>query len=58
MSAPLAVLHADNHLLVVAKPAGVPTAPDESGDESLLEQAKAWIKREADKPGASDVLGK
>lgn len=48
----LRVLHADNHLLVVAKPAGVPTVPDASGDESLLDQARAWVKREKHKPGA------
>jgi 23S rRNA pseudouridine1911/1915/1917 synthase len=48
----LEILHADNHLLVVRKPACVPMVPDESGDESLLEQAKAWVKREYGKPGA------
>jgi 23S rRNA pseudouridine1911/1915/1917 synthase len=48
----LAVLLADNHLLAVAKPAGLPTVPDASGDESLLERAKAWVKREKGKPGA------
>ena len=37
----LAVLFADKHLLVVDKPAGTPIVPDASGDESLLEQAKA-----------------
>jgi len=47
----LEVLHADNHLLVVSKPACLPTVPDESGDESLLDRAKAWVKRELDKPG-------
>jgi len=47
----LAILHADNHLLVVAKPACVPMVPDDSGDESLLELAKAWVKREYHKPG-------
>ena len=47
----LEVVHCDNHLLVVAKPAGVPVAPDDSGDESLLERAKAWVKREFEKPG-------
>ena len=45
-------LHVDNHLLVVCKPAGLPTVPDSSGDESLLERAKAWIRREYEKPGA------
>lgn len=48
---PLAVLHCDNHLLAVAKPAGVPVVPDESGDESLLARAKEWVRREFAKPG-------
>ncbi|HEX9793497.1 MAG TPA: RluA family pseudouridine synthase [Planctomycetota bacterium] len=47
----LAVLLHDNHLLAVAKPAGVPCVADASGDESLQERAKAWLKREHDKPG-------
>ena len=45
------VLYVDNHILVLNKPAGVPTVPDDSLDESLLDQAKAWIKVEFDKPG-------
>ena len=48
----LDVLYADNHLLVVAKPAGLPVVPDSSGDPSLVDLAKAWIAREHDKPGA------
>jgi 23S rRNA pseudouridine1911/1915/1917 synthase len=48
----LEVLLCDNHLLAVAKPAGLPVVPDASGDESLLERAKAWVKREKEKPGA------
>ena len=47
----LDVLHCDNHVLVVHKPACLPVVPDASGDESLLEQAKAWVKREFAKPG-------
>ena len=47
------VLHCDNHLLVVAKPAGVPSAPDASGDPSLLEIAKEWVRVEFEKPGAA-----
>jgi 23S rRNA pseudouridine1911/1915/1917 synthase len=47
----LEVLYSDNHLLAVAKPAGLPVVPDESGDESLLERAKAWVKQELSKPG-------
>lgn len=47
----LRVLHSDNHLLAVEKPACVPMVPDASGDESLLDRAKAWVAREFDKPG-------
>lgn len=47
----LEVLHADNHLLVVSKPAGLPVVPDESGDESLLDRGKEWIRVTHDKPG-------
>ncbi len=48
----LRVLHCDSHVIVVAKPACLPVVPDDSRDESLLDQAKAWVKREFDKPGA------
>ncbi len=48
----LEVLHADNHLLAVVKPAGLPVVPDDSGDASLLELAKAWVAHEFQKPGA------
>ena len=50
--AELEVLFADNHVLAVAKPAGLPSVPDDSGDESLFDRAKAWVKREKAKPGA------
>ncbi len=45
------VLYSDNHVLAVLKPAGVPVVPDDSGDPSLLEGAKAWVKKEFEKPG-------
>jgi len=47
----LDVLFVDNHVLAVAKPAGIPVAPDESGDESLLDLAREWVRREYAKPG-------
>jgi 23S rRNA pseudouridine1911/1915/1917 synthase len=47
----LHVLYSDNHLLVVAKPAGVPIVPDSSGDESLLDQARRWVELTFEKPG-------
>lgn len=45
------VLHCDNHVLALAKPAGMPVVPDASGDLSLLDWGKDWIKREYGKPG-------
>ena len=47
----LEVLYVDNHVLAVAKPAGLPVVPDASGDESLLERARAWVRAEFAKPG-------
>jgi 23S rRNA pseudouridine1911/1915/1917 synthase len=51
MSAALEVLLCDNHLLAVAKPAGTPCVPDASGDESLLERAREWVRTSFEKPG-------
>jgi 23S rRNA pseudouridine1911/1915/1917 synthase len=45
------VLYLDNHLIAVCKPAGILTQGDDSGDESLIDQVKAWIKTEFNKPG-------
>jgi 23S rRNA pseudouridine1911/1915/1917 synthase len=47
----LDVLFVDNHVLAVAKPAGLLVAPDGSGDASLLELARAWVRAEFRKPG-------
>lgn len=47
----LDVLHVDNHVLAVRKPAGLPCVPDASGDESLLDRARDWIERTYAKPG-------
>ena len=47
----LAVLYLDNHLLVVCKPAGMLTQADRSGDLSLLEAGRAYIKQRFHKPG-------
>ncbi|MEL6430843.1 MAG: RNA pseudouridine synthase [Planctomycetota bacterium] len=55
MSASIEVLHACNHVLCVAKPARVPTVPDDSGDPSMLDLAKAWIKADRAKPGEAYV---
>ena len=47
----LRVLYEDNHLLAVEKAAGAPIVPDASGDASLLDEAKAYLKRKYAKPG-------
>lgn len=51
MKPALDVLYVDNHVLAVAKPAGIPVAPDASGDASLLDLAREWIRVEYAKPG-------
>lgn len=45
------ILHCDNHVLGVSKPAGWPIVPDSSGDLSLLDWAKNWVREEYSKPG-------
>lgn len=45
------VLYEDNHCLVVEKPARVLIAGDQTGDFSLLEEAKDYIKQKYQKPG-------
>ena len=47
----VAVLYLDNHLLVVAKPAGLLVQEDATGDTDLLTLGKAYLKKEFDKPG-------
>jgi len=47
----LSVLYEDNHLLVVVKPAGVLIQGDRTGDPTLLESARAWLKERYNKPG-------
>lgn len=47
----LHVLYEDNHVIAVFKPAGMLTQGDRSGDASLMDLTKAWIKRTKNKPG-------
>lgn len=51
MAAALTVLYEDNHLLVVDKPAGLLVQGDRSGDETLLDRARGYLKTKYDKPG-------
>ena len=45
------VLYEDNHLIAVYKPAGILIQGDKSGDISMLEEVKMYLKRKYDKPG-------
>jgi len=45
------VVFCDNHLLVVFKQAGLSTQPHEEGQDNITDRAKAWIKKEYNKPG-------
>ncbi len=45
------VLHVDNHLLVVDKPAGMLAQGDATGDADLVTLAKAYLKERFERPG-------
>lgn len=45
------IIYEDNHLLVANKPAGMLVQGDITGDESLLEITKKYIKEKYNKPG-------
>jgi 23S rRNA pseudouridine1911/1915/1917 synthase len=47
----LNVVYEDNHLLVVNKPAGLPTAGVPEGRDSLLEVARQYVIKKYNKPG-------
>ncbi len=44
------VVYCDNHILVVEKPAGLPTQGEE-GEKSLQTEAQAWVKQKYQKKG-------
>lgn len=45
------ILFEDNHVIVVKKPFGMPTQPDPSGDESVADWIKNYVKEKYNKPG-------
>ena len=45
------ILYEDNHIIAVYKPAGVLTQGDITGDESLMDMVKKYIKEKYNKPG-------
>jgi len=51
METTLSVLHEDNHVLGINKPAGLLSQGDSTGDESVVAAAKSYIKSAYGKPG-------
>lgn len=51
----LDVIHEDNHLLAVHKPAGLLVQGDRSGDATLVDAARAYLKEAYAKPGNAYV---
>ena len=47
----LIILHEDNHIIVVLKPQNVACCPDESGDDSLFDCVKRYLKVTYNKAG-------
>lgn len=47
----LQVLYEDNHLIAVFKPVRMPVQGDISGDPSLIDVTKEWLKSKYGKPG-------
>lgn len=45
------ILYEDNHLIAVYKPAGMLVQGDKSGDKSLMDEVKSYIKEKYQKPG-------
>lgn len=45
------ILYEDNHIIAVAKPAGLLTQGDATGAPNLLDELKSFIKRRDNKPG-------
>lgn len=46
------VIYEDNHLLVLNKPAGLLVQGDRTGDATLTDEGKAYLKEKYQKPGA------
>ena len=51
MNDELTVLHEDNHIIVVLKPQGLASCPDESGDDNMFDAIKRFLAEKYQKPG-------
>ena len=45
------ILYEDNHIIIVNKPTRLPVQPDRTGDITLLDLGKEYIKTTYQKPG-------
>ena len=54
----LTVLYEDNHVIVVLKPQNLPSCPDSSGDDNLLDRIKRYVKTAYNKPGNVYKIGR
>lgn len=45
------ILYEDNHIIIVNKPPRIPVQGDKTGDITLLDIGKQYIKKEYNKPG-------
>ncbi|MDT8309333.1 MAG: pseudouridine synthase, partial [Bacteroidales bacterium] len=45
------ILFEDNHLIIVNKPAGMLVQGDETGDKTLADEIKEYLKKRYNKPG-------
>ena len=45
------VIYEDNHIIAVVKPAGLLTQGDRSGEDSLMDEVKKYLKEKYKKPG-------
>src|SRR3989344_9126369 len=45
------ILYEDNHLIAVFKPAGILSQPDKTGDISIIDEVKKYLKEKYKKPG-------
>jgi len=48
---PPTILYEDNHLLALLKPAGVLTMGDDTGDETMVDVAREYLRVKYNKPG-------
>jgi len=51
----LNIIYEDNHIIVVEKPAGVPTQADYTKDEDMYNLVRKYIKEKNNKPGQAFV---